>query len=522
MGTRTQGRNEQPILTAAGPAAGEATVTVYLVGAGPGDPGLITVRGAELLARADVVVHDRLIDEALLGLTPASARLFDVGKRPGSPRSQHEISELLIELGRTFATVVRLKGGDPFLFGRGGEEVEALLEAGVHVEVVPGITSALAAAAYAGVPVTHRGLSTSVTIVTGHVGDPSAPGGVDWEALARAGGTIMGMATRNEISRRLVDGGRARSTPVVVVEWGTTSRQRTVRTTLAELGGVNLEAPATIVVGAVAGMELGWFAQPPLGGWTVVVTRPSNKAQALTLGLRRAGASVVSLPCIAVSGPKDGGEALERGIRELSGYDWVAFTSANAVNSFLDKLDDARKLAGVKLAAVGVATSSALAESHLVADLVPEVSSAAGLVDGIGPPTGRGRILFCRAADALPTLADGLRAAGWSVNEAEAYTTVVAGPDDGATSDAVEKARGADAVVFASPSAVSAFLSFLGQGQTLPPVAVCIGSTTGVSAREAGFGSVVVAEQASDAGLVAAVLEAHAAHAAYVSPDEQA
>ncbi|MGO9342409.1 MAG: uroporphyrinogen-III C-methyltransferase [Acidimicrobiales bacterium] len=505
-------------------------MTVYLVGAGPGDPGLITVRGAELLARADVVVHDRLVDEALLGLAPTSARLVDVGKTPGAPRNQNEISGLLIELGRNFGTVVRLKGGDPFLFGRGGEEVEALRGAGIHVEVVPGITSALAAAAYAGVPVTHRGLSTSVTIVTGHVGDLSASGGVDWEALARAAGTIvvlMGMATREEISRRLIEGGRSPSTPVVVVEWGTTARQRTVRTTLAELGGVHLEAPSTIVVGAVAGLELGWFQRPPLDGWKVVVTRPSDKTTALSLALERAGASVVSLPCIAVRGPRDGGEALARAVSELDGYEWVAFTSANAVDGFLAELDDARRLAGVKLAAVGAATAAALAEAHLVADLVPEVSSAEGLVAAMGSPNGDGRnsennggsrVLFCRAADALPTLAEGLREAGWSVDEVEAYRTVVAGPEQGATPQAVEQARGADAVVFASPSAVRAFESLLGGG-VRPPVAVCIGSTTAEEARDSGFESVFVAGQASDAGLVAAVVEAHATS---VSQDERA
>ncbi len=496
-------------------------MTVYLVGAGPGDPGLITVRGAELLARADVVVHDRLIDGALLGLAPPSARLVNVGKRPGTPRSQHEISELLIELGRTEATVVRLKGGDPFLFGRGGEEVEALLDAGVQVEVVPGVTSALAAAAYAGVPVTHRGLSTSVTIVTGHVGDPSAPGGVDWEALARAAGTIvvlMGMATRDEISRRLIAGGRSHSTPVVVVEWGTTARQRTVRTTLAELGSVELEPPATIVVGAVAGLNLEWLARPPLVGWTVVVTRPIDQAPALSLALRRAGASVVSLPCIVVSGPADGGKALDWAMREVGGYEWVAFTSSNAVKGFLAKLDDARKLAGVRLAAVGTKTAAALEEEHLVADLVSEVSSASGLVVAMGSPTGRGRVLFCRASDALPTLAYGLRAAGWSVDEVETYTTSVARRDDGVTPDAVEQARSADAAVFASPSAVRGFVSLLGSGRR-PPVAVCIGETTGAEARDAGFEIVAIAQEASDAGLVSAVV---AAHSASGSRDKQA
>src|ERR1700722_16923124 len=232
---------DSPRRVGASRRSGESRGTAYPVGAGPGDPALITVRGAELLARADVVVHDRLVDASVLELAPHRATLVDVGKKPGWPRSQHEISRLLIDLGRTHRTVVRLKGRDPFLFGRGGEEVEALLAAGVGVEVVPGITSAFAAPAYAGVPVTHRGLSRSVTVVTGHVGDPSAPGSVDWEALARADGTIvilMGIATRTEIARRLIDGGRKEDTPVVVVQWGTTARQQQVRTTLGELPAV--------------------------------------------------------------------------------------------------------------------------------------------------------------------------------------------------------------------------------------------------------------------------------------------
>ena len=352
-------------------------MTVYLVGAGPGDPGLITVRGAELLAKAEVVVHDRLVDPSLLELAPPTARRIDVGKKPGAPRSQQEISNLLVDLGRSYETVVRLKGGDPFLFGRGGEEVEALLRAGVKVEVVPGITSAFAAPAYAGVPVTHRGLSTSVTVVTGHVGDPSAPGGVDWEALARAGGTIvvlMGMATRAEIARRLIDGGRKASTPVAVVQWGTTPRQRTVRSTLGELSSVQLDSPATIVVGAVAGLELRWRESPPLAGWTVVVTRPAAQASTLSAALRREGALVLLLPAIAIAGPVDGGKALEDAVDRVGEYDLIAFTSANAVAGFIAVVKDVRALAGVKLAAVGRATAAALESGHLVADLVSRKS----------------------------------------------------------------------------------------------------------------------------------------------------
>jgi uroporphyrin-III C-methyltransferase len=238
----------------------DAVVTVYLVGAGPGDPELLTMRGAALLGGADVVVHDRLVAPELLTLAPSTARIIDVGKTPGRPHRQQDINALLVEHGLAGSQVVRLKGGDPFVFGRGGEEAEALRAAGVEYEVVPGVTSAFAAPAAAGIPVTHRGLSTSVTVVTGHVGDPSAVGGVDWDALGRAGGTLvvlMGMSERAVIADVLMKSGRPGTTPVAVVHWGTTDRQRVARSTLAGLADVDLPAPSTIVVGAVAGLDVG-------------------------------------------------------------------------------------------------------------------------------------------------------------------------------------------------------------------------------------------------------------------------
>jgi len=233
-------------------------MTVALVGAGPGDPGLLTRRGAELLEAADVVVYDRLISAELLALAPEGAELIDVGKGPGQSARQADINDLLVELGRAGRRVVRLKGGDPFVFGRGGEEAEALRRAGLDVEVVPGVSSAFAAPAAAGIPVTHRTVSTSVTVVTGHDGDPSLPG-VDWEVLARLEGTLvvlMGMAARVAIVERLTAAGRSPDTPVAVVRWGTTGHQQVVRTTLAQLAGVDLAAPAVIVVGAVAGLDV--------------------------------------------------------------------------------------------------------------------------------------------------------------------------------------------------------------------------------------------------------------------------
>ena len=233
-------------------------VTVALVGAGPGDPGLLTRRGAELLAAADVVVYDRLVATELLDLAPEAALRIDVGKGPGQSALQADINDLLVEHGRTGRRVVRLKGGDPFLFGRGGEEAEALRRAGIDVEVVPGVTSAFAAPAAAGIPVTHRTVSTSVTVVTGHLGDPTAPG-VDWDALGRLDGTLvvlMGMGARAVVAERLQAAGRPPDTPVAVVHWGTTDRQQVVRTDLAHLAEVDLPAPAAIVIGAVAGLDV--------------------------------------------------------------------------------------------------------------------------------------------------------------------------------------------------------------------------------------------------------------------------
>jgi uroporphyrin-III C-methyltransferase len=235
-------------------------VSVALVGAGPGDPGLLTLRGLELLGAADVVIHDRLVTRELLALASPDALLVDVGKRPGDPGRQQSINELMIEHARAGRAVVRLKGGDPFVFGRGGEEAAALREAGIDYEVVAGVSSAFAVPAAAGIPVTHRELSASVTVVTGHTGDPAEPGGVDWDALGRAGGTLvilMGMADRTEIAARLLASGREPTTPIAVVHWGTTDAQEVVRSTLGALADVELPAPAVIVVGPVAALDLG-------------------------------------------------------------------------------------------------------------------------------------------------------------------------------------------------------------------------------------------------------------------------
>jgi uroporphyrinogen III methyltransferase/synthase len=497
-------------------------VTVYLVGAGPGDPDLLTRRGAEVLARADVVVFDRLVPAALLELAPPGALLVDVGKRPGEPRRQDQIHGLLVEHGAQGKTVVRLKGGDPFVFGRGSEEAEALRAAGVDYEVVPGVTSAFAVPASAGVPVTHRGLSNSVTVVTGHVGDSSDPRGVEWEAMARTGGTLvilMGMEHRAEIARRLVDGGRHPDTPVLVVQWGTTPVQRALRVTLSELHAVDLGPPATIVVGPVAALDVGGLRRRDLSGVSVVVTRARAQAPGLVARLADAGATVVVLPVIAVTTPGDGGRALARAAAHADAYDWIVFTSANAVHRFVACLRDGRDLGRARLAAVGAATAAALAAHHLEADLVAADGTAAGLVASMpdapadaGPgsaaagstPTS-GRVLFPRAAAARDVLAPGLRARGWTVDEVETYRTVTAAAHDGATADVLDAAAKADVVTFSSPSTVTGYLE-LAAGR-VPPVVACIGPVTADAARRAGLAVDVVADAHSAEGLVAALVE---------------
>jgi uroporphyrinogen III methyltransferase / synthase len=476
-------------------------VTVYLVGAGPGDPGLLTRRGAELLTRADVVVHDRLSEISLLDLAPAGAERVDVGKSPGGPVAQEEINALLVDRGRRGQEVVRLKGGDPFVFGRGGEEAMALAEAGVPFEVVPGVSAAVAVPAYAGIPVTHRALSTSFTVVTGH-SRHAVDDEVDWDALARAADTIvvlMGVAHRAEIAARLQAGGLPASTPVAAVRWGTRPGQRTVRTTLGELGDVVLEPPVTIVIGQVAALDLRWFEGPngplsgvtgrPLLGRRVVVTRARAQASSLVEKLRALGAETVELPTIEIVG-----EALH-GLAPSS-YDWVAFTSVNAVERVLAGVRDARAFGAAQVAAVGPGTAAALAGRGIVADLVPTSAVAEALVEAF--PAGAGRVLLPQAAAARPVLADGLRAKGWRVDAVEAYRTVPARPSD----DALAAAAKADAIAFTSSSTVTSWLAL---GATLPPVVVCIGPVTAATAAEHGLPVTVVAEEHTVDGLVEAL-----------------
>lgn len=478
-------------------------MTVYLVGAGPGDPGLITVRGAELLGVADVVVYDRLAESSLLDLVPPAAELVYVGKTPGGPVDQDGITALLVDRGQRGLEVVRLKGGDPFLFGRGGEEAEALMAAGVPFEVVPGVTSSIAVPAYAGVPVTHRGLSASVTFVTGH-SRQEAEVGVNWDAIAQSAGTLvisMGVAHRAEIADRLMAAGMDPTTPVVSTTWGTRPDQRSVRTTLAGLGDAAIEPPAAIVVGAVAGLDLRWFEGRPLFGRRVVVTRAREQASGLVVRLQQLGAEVIEVPTIAFAPPADGGDALERAAAAVSAVDWVAFTSTNAVDALFAHLRDARALGGVSVAAIGSATVAALADRGVDADLVPARAEGAALADAF--PDGPGRVLLPQADRARPMLRTGLAAKGWEVDIIEAYRTMTAAVEPAVLAAAIT----ADAITFTSTSTVQGWVEAAGR-DAMPPCVVCIGEQTASAARDLGIAVDVVASEPSVNALVEAVVAA--------------
>lgn len=482
-------------------------MTVFLVGAGPGDPGLLTVRGAEALAMADVVVYDRLSVGALLELAPPEAERISVAKSAGKAvMPQDDINALLVEKAKQGLTVVRLKGGDPFVFARGGEEAAALAEAGLLYEVVPGVTSAIAVPAYAGIPVTLRHSSTSFTVITGHE-DPDKSDEVNWEAAAQLGGTIvilMGVGRLPKIVDRLLAGGLAPETPTAAIRWGTRPEQHTVRSTLAAIANEPLASPSVIVVGQVAAMDLSWFESRPLFGKKVIVTRPRHQASVLADRLREEGADALIVPTIEIVDPLDGGAALAAAITQLHAYDWVVLTSANGAARFCEQLRDGRDLAGVKLAAIGPGTADVLADHNLVADLIPDRFIAESLLEAFPLPQvdDNRRVLLARAEVARDVLPDGLRELGWRVDVVDAYRTIPVEPTEAER----ERVVGADVVTFTSSSTVENWVAAFGP-ETLPKTVACIGPITADTARRAGMRIDVIADVHTIDGLVDALVE---------------
>ena len=503
---------------------------IYLVGSGPGDTGLFTLKGVRCLEVADAVVYDRLAPEALLEYARPEAERIYVGKRPGNPTmSQEEINDLLLDLGRAGKTVVRLKGGDPYIFGRGGEEALALIEAGLPFEVVPGVTSGVAAPAYAGIPVTHRNVSTSVAFVTGHEDPTKGRSDVDWARIANGADTLvlyMGVGRLKEISAELVAAGRSPETPVACVRWGTIPEQRTVTGTLEDIARRVVEAdlrpPAITVVGDVVALReagLDWYERRPLFGRRVVVTRARAQAGELSVELERFGAEVYEFPTIKIRSPEDFGP-LDAAIRDLDSFGWIVFTSVNGVEAFEERLRhhglDLRAVPRrAKIAAIGPATVRKIEEVGLRVDVVPEEYRAEALIEALEAGSLAGeRVLIPRARVAREVLPEKLREAGAEVVVPPAYESFPSSEWKEDLAGLLEAGE-VDCVTFTASSTVENLVGAFGPEEAARLLAktrvACIGPVTAETARGLGLRVDVEAEEYTIPGLVEAVTDLLAA-----------
>ena len=498
---------------------------VYLVGAGPGDPGLLTLKGKECLEAADVVLYDYLANPALLQYAPARAQLVYVGRRGrGQYQDQADINRLLIELAQEGNVVVRLKGGDPFVFGRGGEEAEAVAAVGVDFEVVPGVTAAVAVPAYAGIPVTHRTLASTVTFVTGHE-DPSKPGTqLEWPKLSSSSGTLvfmMGMKNLPSIVRQLLAEGRSSDQPVAAIRWGTRADQQTVVGTLGDIvektEAARLEPPSVIVVGEVVRLrtQLNWFEAKPLFGKRIVLTRAREQAREFSQLLVAYGAEPVEVPTIQIVLPASW-QAIDDAVARLNSYQWLIFTSVNGVKPFMDRLHgagkDARALAGLRLCAIGPRTAQELGAYGLTPDVVPSEFQAEGVIDALTRIGVRGsRILIPRAEVAREILPEQLRELGATVDVIPVYRTIAPAVDVASLTQEFQDGRVA-AVTFTSSSTVRNFVELFGGRDVVKPlvakvVIACIGPITAGTAKEYGLTVTVMSAENTVPALAEAIVK---------------
>ena len=493
---------------------------VYLVGAGPGDPGLITVKGLQCLRDAQVVVYDRLVDRRLLKEASPVAEMVDVGKARGDHRMrQEDINLLLVDRAREGKRVVRLKGGDPFIFGRGGEEAETLAEAGIPFEVVPGVTSAIAAPAYAGIPLTHRNMSSYVTIVSGSEDPSKVESGIDWGALASGAGTLavlMGWETLAGIVDTLKEHGLDPATPAALVQWGTEPYQRTVVGSLDDIlekgRMASLASPVVAVFGQVVKLRerIRWFEDKPLFGKRVLVPRASAQAGALSQLLMENGAEPLEIPTIEIK-PVEECARLDSALTSMPKYDWVVFLSVNGVGLTFRRLEqlglDARAFGGVRVCAVGSGTARALRERGIAPDLQPMKSVSESIVTGLAEEGITGKsVLLLRAEAGRDVLSQGLSQAGALVDDVAVYRTAM--PEDSRERvKALMAEGGLDAITFTSSSTLTNLVSLL-DGDTSPlqgMVVACIGPITAATARSAGLAVDVVAGESTIPGLVQAL-----------------
>jgi len=494
-----------------------------LVGAGPGDPALATIKAVECLQQAEVIIYDYLASEKLLEFAPPEAERIYVGKKAGDhAMGQEQINALLVEKGRN-SVVVRLKGGDPFIFGRGGEEALALREAGVTFEVVPGVSSAIAVPAYAGIPLTHRGLAASVAFVTGHEMPGKETSDIHWDRLATGVGTLvflMGVRNLELISSQLMAHGRSGDTPVAVIRWGTTAEQRTVTGTLDSIAQVAEEAgikpPAIIVIGEVAGLrqDLNWFEERPLFGKTVVVTRAREQASDFRTLLEAKGAQCIEFPTIEVIPPADW-DPVDRAIENLNHYDWVIFTSINGVRYFFQRLrekgKDVRALHGIKLGAIGPKTAAGLEERGLRLDFIPSEYRAEAVIEGLGKEEVLSkRFLLPRAAKAREILPEKIKEMGGQIDVVTVYETILPTGRRDEVRDHLEKGL-ISCITFTSSSTVENFAKMFPEDDLptmVEKVAIaCIGPITAQTAREHGLEVKIMPGEYTIEALTGAIVE---------------
>ncbi|SDZ84788.1 uroporphyrinogen-III C-methyltransferase [Selenomonas ruminantium] len=496
---------------------------VYLVGAGPGDYRLISMKAVDCLKMADVVVYDRLADDRILRWAPEDAEYIYVGKASSNhTMKQEDINQLLVDKAKEGKCVVRLKGGDPFVFGRGGEEGLLLRENNLPFEIVPGITSAISVPAYAGIPVTHRAVATSFAVVTGHEDPTKGKSNMRWEHLATGVDTLvflMGVANLPHITSKLIENGRSADTPAAVIRWGTKPEQRTLITTVGkaaeDVAKKGIKPPAIFIVGEVVKLRdsLQWFdnlSQRPLFGKRILVTRARSQASKLTAKLENLGAEVFEAPAISMADPADNYAALDKAIDHVADYHWLIFTSANGVGRFFARLfkagKDARALGYAKIAAIGSATAEKLKQYGLVADVIPQEYRAEGVVEALkGKLPPHAKILIPRAEEAREVLPDTLREMGAEVEVAPAYRTVC-GQVDGEALAAELKEDNIDLVTFTSSSTVKNLVNIIGSAEVLKGVkTACIGPVTADTAKSLGIEPDIIAKEYTIDGLVEAI-----------------
>ncbi len=495
---------------------------VYLVGAGPGDPGLLTVKGKECIEKADVLVYDYLASPTLLKLAKEDTEIIYVGKKGGDHTlSQDGINDLLVEKAKTNAVVTRLKGGDPFIFGRGGEEAEVLIDAGIAFEIVPGVTSAIAAPAYAGIPLTHRKFTSTVSLVTGHERPDKEASNIDWEAISKSGTIVFLMGVKNlpNIVERLQKYGKDSKTPVALVRWGTTTNQETVTGTLATIvDNVNkagLKSPSIIIVGEVVSLrdKMQWFENKPLFGKRIIITRARKQASDLVKMLSDLGADCIESPSIKVIEPSDY-TPMDNAIENLTKYDWIVFTSVNGVEYFFDRLFskgyDVRKLHTMKTACIGPATAEKLRGFGLKSDIIPKNYRAESVVDAFQNEAVKDKnILIPRAEQARPVLPVELKKMGAIVDEVVAYRTIEVTENAEVLIDQL-RSGSVDAVTFTSSSTVKNFVAVLPEAEITDIMknvkVACIGPITADTAKELGIKTDICADTYTIPGLTEAIL----------------